>query len=217
MRGLLVTLEGGEGAGKTTLQAAVLDRLTRAGYAALGTREPGGTTLGQTLRDLLLHQEDLAIATELLLYAADRSEHVSTLIKPAIAAGKIVICDRFTDSTVAYQGYGRGLNLTTIHQLNQMATQGLQPDLTLWLDLPVEVGLQRARTRQAAKLDRLERATLDFHDRLHEGFATLASQHPERIHRLDATQSPDILAAEAWESLIALLTAREIAPTSATG
>ncbi|MEM9511479.1 MAG: dTMP kinase [Cyanobacteria bacterium P01_E01_bin.48] len=214
--GLFVTLEGGEGAGKTTLQTYLLHRLAEAGYDCIGTREPGGTPLGHQLREILLHRGDLATTTELLLYAADRAEHVATVIRPALATGQIVICDRFTDSTVAYQGYGRGLDSNAIASLNQMATEGLQPDLTLWLDLPVTVGLTRARQRAAAaELDRFERTELDFHQRLREGFTAISARHPERVCRLDASQPADIVAAAAWDRLRNTLVTRTLVPNSA--
>lgn len=211
-RGLFVTIEGGEGAGKTTLQVSLLDRLAQAGYGCLGTREPGGTPLGQQVRNLLLHQGDMATMTELLLYAADRAEHVATVIQPALEAGQVVICDRFTDSTEAYQGYGRGLDANEIASLNQMATAGLRPDLTLWLDLPVEAGLARARQRSQTDLDRLERAEIDFHHRLYAGFAAIAERDPERVCRIDATASVKTVTASAWERLHDMLLARVAPP-----
>ncbi|MEL7085616.1 MAG: dTMP kinase, partial [Cyanobacteria bacterium J06597_1] len=168
-QGYFITLEGGEGAGKTTLRDRLAERLTQLGHSCLCTREPGGTEVGRTLRSLLLQGGDLAIETELLLYAADRAEHVASTIGPALQAGQVVLCDRFTDSTVAYQGYGRQLDLAVIEQLNRIATGGLTPHLTLWLDIPVREGLQRARTRAQQtyeSLDRLEQAAIAFHERL---------------------------------------------------
>ena len=187
----------------------MLDRiaaqLSNLGQPCLCTREPGGTDIGRSLRELLLQGGDLAIETELLLYAADRSEHVASTICPALAAGQIVLCDRYVDSTVAYQGYGRQLDLETIDRLNAIATRGLMPDLTLWLDVPVQEGLRRAHDRaltSAGSLDRLEQTALDFHERLHEGFRQLAQQYPGRICRLDACRPPDVLFAAAWEILV---------------
>ena len=136
-----------------------------------------------------------------MLYAADRAEHVASIILPALAAGEVVLCDRYVDSTVAYQGYGRQLDLTVIHQLNEIATCGLMPNLTLWLDIPVQEGLQRAveRTRdRSGGLDRLEQTALDFHERLHAGFRTLARQFPHRIHRIDGSQTRERVFEDAW-------------------
>jgi dTMP kinase len=190
---VFITLEGGEGVGKTTQQALLAERLQREGYACVSTREPGGTALGEALRELLLHGDPLTPLAELFLYAADRAEHVQKCILPALAAGQVVVCDRFTDSTLAYQGYGRGLDLEKIRQLNHLATGGLQPHLTLWLDLPPEVGLARS-----GLADRLEQERLEFHRRVHQGFQALAAAEPQRIVRIDAEGSPLEVAARIW-------------------
>jgi len=210
--GLFITLEGVDGVGKTTQQMLLAERLRQEGLACLCTREPGDTALGKMLRDLLLHRDpkgghccvsDLSVAApaadpfsplaELLLYAADRAEHVSKVIAPALAAGQAVICDRFTDSTLAYQGYGRGLDLEKIRRLNHLATSGLQPHLTLWLDLSPEVGLARAKAR-----DKLEQEHLEFHCRVYQGFQALAAAEPQRIVRIDAQGSPLEVANRIW-------------------
>jgi len=193
---LFITLEGGDGVGKTTQQALLSERLRQEGYACLCTREPGDTALGKRLRDLLLYGDPLARVTELLLYAADRAEHVSKVIAPALAARRVVVCDRFTDSTLAYQGYGRGLDLERIRQLNHLATGGLQPHLTLWLDLPPEVGLARRGIP-----DKLEQERLEFHRRVYQGFQTLAVSEPQRIVRIDAEGSPAEVAARIWSAV----------------
>jgi dTMP kinase len=190
---VFITLEGGEGVGKTTQQALLAQQLGQAGYPCLCTREPGGTALGRALREILLHGDPLTPLAELFLYAADRAEHVQKCILPALAAGQVVVCDRFTDSTLAYQGYGRGLDLEKIRQLNHLATGGLQPHLTLWLDLPPEVGLARS-----GLADRLEQERLEFHRRVHQGFQTLAAAEPQRIVRIDAEGSPLEVAARIW-------------------
>ncbi len=166
------------------------------------TREPGATQFGIHLRSLLLETASVPIQdrAELLLFAADRVQHVETLLKPQLEQGALILCDRYTDSTVAYQGYGRGLSLELINQLNQIATGGLESDLTLWLDLDVEIGLARAQERQRQKsapgpvegglsLDRMEQDNLAFHQRVRQGFKELAQQHPRRIIRIDACQS----------------------------
>ncbi|MEQ9622597.1 dTMP kinase [Coleofasciculus chthonoplastes] len=199
---MLIVFEGVEGSGKTTqiqrsrdwfLSSGILDKLGnyRKPPPVIITREPGGTALGINLRQLLLqeHSSSLQHRTELLLYAADRSQHVEELLQPQLNAGAIILCDRYTDSTIAYQGYGRGIDLALIEQINHIATGGLESDLTLWLDVDVTIGLQRARERGVA--DRMEQAELAFHQRVQKGFAQLASQHPQRIVRIDANQSPD--------------------------
>lgn len=190
---MFITLEGGEGVGKTTQQALLAQQLCQAGYPCLCTREPGGTALGRALREILLHGDPLTPLAELFLYAADRAEHVQKCILPALAAGQVVVCDRFTDSTLAYQGYGRGLDLQQVRQLNHLATGGLQPHLTLWLDLPPEVGLARS-----GLADRLEQERLEFHRRVHQGFQALAAAEPQRIVRIDAGGSPLEVAARIW-------------------
>jgi dTMP kinase len=207
--GQLVVFEGVEGAGKSTQIQHLLRWLEQTGWQAwiqqhlslsispiLLTREPGGTVLGQQLRRLLLDSaltasEGLSDRAELLLYAADRTQHVQRVLNPAIAQGMLVLCDRYTDSTVAYQGYGRGFDLALIHQLNAIATDGLVSNLTFWLDLDVQQGLQRARQRQSALegKDRMEAAELSFHQRVQQGFKAIAEAEPHRVVCIDASNS----------------------------
>lgn len=191
---------------------------TQAVTSLIVTREPGGTPLGLGLRQLLcedngrllederfadrvsarklsseslIRKQALTIqdSAELLLYAADRAQHVEEVLKPQLALGAIILCDRYTDSTIAYQGYGRGLSLSLIHQLNWIATGGLESDLTLWLDVDVEVGL--ARTKSRGWLDRIEQADLKFHEQVQQGYIQLAKAHPKRIVRVDASLSQE--------------------------
>ncbi len=192
MSGKFIVFEGVEGAGKTTQiqqTATWLQSCCGANRSIVTTREPGGTQLGQKIRQLLLDDSHGWIdrRTELLLYGADRAQHVESLIEPHLERGDIVLCDRFTDSTIAYQGYGRGFDRAEIDRVNQLATGGLQSDLTLWLDLDVTVGLQRVALR--GQPDRMERATLDFHQRVRQGYRDLANNYPERIVRIDAARS----------------------------
>jgi dTMP kinase len=200
--GKFIVFEGGEGCGKTTqlqkTQAWLLASDGDQRWPSEGgrpdlllTREPGGTELCSQIRQVLLEpsEELMDPCTELLLYAADRAQHVAHCLRPALQSGQWVLCDRYTDSTVAYQGYGRGLDQGLIHQLNQIATQGLQPDLTLWLDLDVEIGLSRAQTR--GKRDRIEQADVTFHQAVRQGFQALAAAQPDRIVRIDASQDID--------------------------
>jgi dTMP kinase len=198
-RGIFITLEGGEGAGKSSLQKALLRRLKREGRSVVKTREPGGTPLGRKLRRELLKSGWVAPTAELLLYAADRAQHVASVIRPALEAGAVVVCDRFSDSTVAYQGYGRRLDRAQIAELNALAQDGIEPDLTLWLDIPVADGLARTRKRGAA--DRLEAEAIAFHERVRRGFRALSKEHPGRIVRLDARKSQDQVEAAAWAVL----------------
>lgn len=203
--GKLIVFEGGEGAGKTTqlartkawlLDSGVLSQLQAAGCITdvLVTREPGGTAVGQQIRQLLLQSEpgSLTDRTELLLYAADRAQHVEEELRPALEQGQLILCDRYTGSTITYQGYGRGFDLDLIYQLNQIATAGLVSDLTLWLDIDVELGL--ARTRQRGAADRMEQSDSAFHQRVRGGFQALAQAQPDQICRIDASQAEDDVA-----------------------
>jgi dTMP kinase len=181
MGGVFITLEGVEGAGKTTQARMLAEALRARGHEVVATREPGGTAIGTRIREVLLAPEHGAMdaVTELLLYAAARRQHVAELIQPALRRGAIVLCDRFSDSTRAYQGEGRGLPMETIEALDAIATRGLAPDLTLLLDVSPEVGL--ARNHSACKHDRIEAESLAFHTRVREGFLALQRAHPERI------------------------------------
>ena len=191
MEGKLIVFEGVEGAGKTTQLQRLQEWLqmpTITPLSVIVTREPGGTELGWKLRQLLLHEgKQIEDRAELLLYAADRAQHVEQVLKPHLARSALVLCDRYTDSTIAYQGYGRGFDLGLIEQLNLIATGGLKSDLTLWLDIDVEQGLARAQGRGIK--DRIEQAELAFHQRVQQGYKELAKAYPQRIKRVDASLS----------------------------
>ncbi|MGB5568109.1 MAG: dTMP kinase [Sedimenticolaceae bacterium] len=184
-----VTVEGIEGAGKTTCLDLIEQRIRRHGHRLLVTREPGGTPLGEDLRKLLLghRHEGMADDTELLLMFAARAEHLSARIEPALAAGSWVLCDRFTDATYAYQGYGRGVDLGRIATLESWVQGDRRPDLTLIMDLPVELGLERAGRRSTP--DRFESQALEFFQRVREGYLALAAAAPERFRVIDAARS----------------------------
>jgi dTMP kinase len=192
-----VTFEGGDGTGKTTQIRALESYLVQRGRACVVTREPGDTSLGKLIRQILLEVGDHEVApsTELFLYLADRAQHVSEIIRPALAAGKIVLCDRFTDSTLAYQGYGRGIDLKLLQQLNDLADAGVRPDLTFLLDCPVALGLSRTSQRQSEvgqpREDRFEREKVEFHEKIRAGFLDLARAEPARFRVIDAAQSVD--------------------------
>ena len=225
---MFITLEGGEGAGKTTQAQRLVDRLQVEGYSARGTREPGGTPLADAIRSVLLHPDEslaaLAAAglaagdehaepmlpvTEVLLLSAARAQHVAR-IREWLAAGEIVVCDRYADATRAYQGAARGVDERSIDMAEQLATGGLRPDLTLLFDLPVAEGQRR---RQSARdtggdWDRIDRETLAFHERVRQAYLRLAAAEPGRWVVLDATLSPDELAERVWEVVRARLSER---------
>ncbi|MFN3361015.1 MAG: dTMP kinase [Pseudanabaenaceae cyanobacterium] len=185
MSSLFISFEGGEGAGKSTQAKFLAAFLRSQGYTVVLTREPGGTDLGVTIRQLFLDL-DRAITpvTELYLLLADRSHHVSHLIRPALAEGMIVITDRFCDSTVAYQGFGHGLDCNLIYSLNKIATGGLLPDITFWLDVDPQVGLERAKAKKLHR-DRLENLDLTFHHRVRSGFQYIWQREGDRVKRID--------------------------------
>lgn len=200
--GLFITLEGGEGSGKTTQALRLSRSLTAQGYDVLLTREPGGTPLAERLRSILLDHSDEVIApeTEALLMLAARRQHIDQVIRPALSRGAIVICDRFSDSTLAYQGYGRGLDLTVLRMINGWVTSKLAPHLTLFFDLPIAVGLRR-RHGQAGEQNRLDHEARRFHAKVRAGFQALAEREPRRIKIVDARQSLDSVAT-AVETLV---------------
>ena len=187
-RGIFITFEGVEGAGKTT-QVQRLEAVL--GPDVVVTREPGGTPVSERIRDIFLTSDRITTMTELLLIAAARAQHVDERIRPALASNQIVICDRFIDATVAYQGYRGGIDLEIIHQLNHIATGGLTPDITFILDLPPEIGLQRQQQQGETHRDRLDREPLEFHRRVREGYLAAAEAEPHRVKLIDAAQSPD--------------------------
>ncbi|MEF2232035.1 MAG: dTMP kinase [Pseudodesulfovibrio sp.] len=195
---MFVTFEGIEGTGKTTQVARVREYFEAKGREVFLTREPGGSRVGRELRKMLLHvdNKDLTPVTELFLYLADRAQHVAQVIRPALEEGKVVLCDRFADSTVVYQGYGRGLETRVLQQLNEVAVDGLWPDLTIVLDIDPEIGLKRAMLRNlekgvAKEEGRFEAEHLNFHKRIREGYLTWAALHRDRIRVIKASATPD--------------------------
>ena len=209
-RGRLITLEGGEGAGKSTQAGRILAGLAQAGIAATATREPGGSPLAEALRAALLGGRLKALGTdaEAVVFAAARIDHVDTLIAPALSAGTWVVCDRFIDSTRAYQGALGGVRPALLDGLERVALAGLAPDLTLMLDLPPEVGLERATARRGASgagPDRFEREGLEAHRTLRAAFLDIAARNAGRCAVVDATQTPDEVAAAIWDAIDARL------------
>lgn len=195
---MFLTFEGMEGCGKSTQCKKLIEHFVRQGHDVLHTLEPGGSRLGKELRRILLDPKnsDLSAASELFLYLADRAQHISSVIRPALEEGRTVLCDRFADSTVVYQGYGRGLDPSLLHSLNDVAVQGLWPDVTILLDVHPEIGLKRAlvrnmRDNKAATEGRFEAESLEFHSRIREGYLTWAALHRRRFLVVDAGQDPD--------------------------
>lgn len=204
-KGLFITFEGGEGAGKTTQIAKLAHAFEAAGYRVVVTREPGGTRIANRIRSLLLDPEmkGLVPLAELLLYEASRAQHVAEIIKPALAAGKVVICDRFADSSLVYQGAARGVAGALVKQLNEVATGGLKPKLTFVFDLDPRIGLARVGARGI--LDRMEKEALSFHKAVRRGYLNLVKSDPRRCRRIDASQSRDAIHEQLLEELAAWL------------
>lgn len=210
MKGVFITLEGIEGTGKSTQVKLLSDALRDKGYSVIQTEEPGGTAISVKIRELLLSLESQGIqpVTELLLYNASRVQLVQEVIMPAMQRGDIVIADRFNDSTVAYQGYGRGIPLEIIESIDRIATGGLKPDVTILIDLDVRTGL--TRNREANKIDRLEREDISFHERVRRGFLTLAEQEKERFVKIDGSADINAMHIKIADSINVFLTARGI-------
>ena len=200
MKGLFITLEGGDGAGKSTQIRNIERFFTEKGLVVVHTREPGGTPISEKLRDILLDNDnsEMFAETEMLIYAASRAQHVRELVIPALERGEIVICDRFVDSSVAYQAYGRELG-DMVSEVNRHATGGLRPDITFWLDIDPAAG--RARAARAGELDRLELEKLDFHYRVYEGYKKIAENEPDRVRRIDASDTVENICSNIYECL----------------
>jgi dTMP kinase len=206
---LFITFEGIEGSGKSVQARLLVDRLRRENVPVLHTREPGGTALGDHLRELVLLRSELNTMprAEALLMCTSRAQLVHDVIRPALERGDTVVCDRFADSTLAYQGYGRGLikAIADLKAVISFATAGLSPDMTILLDLPVEIGLARKRAQPAAAWNRFESEAIDFHTRVRTGYRELAEAEPRRWRCFDATRAPDELASDIWRVVSAEL------------
>lgn len=191
-----LTFEGIEGSGKSTQAKRLAEHLRGQGFDVVLTREPGGTDITAQIRALLADPANhLDPTAELMLFLADRAQHVASVIRPALAEGKVVVCDRYCDSTLAYQGYGRGHDLAWLEDMNHRASHGVEPDLTLWIDCAIEVGLGRAQKRAGGPGDRFEIEPLQFHSRIRTGFTELAKRFPKRIVRIEGDRPEDEVAA----------------------
>lgn len=198
VNGTLISFEGPEGAGKSSVLEAILPLLEEKGISYITTREPGGVDIAEKIRQVILDPDHTSMdaKTELLLYIASRRQHLVERVLPALTAGKVVLMDRFIDSSVAYQGYGRGLSVEDIEWLNQFATDGLKPDLTLYFDLDVEEGLARIARNQEREVNRLDLEGLELHHKVRQGYLALAEKEPERIVKIDASQSFEAVLAD---------------------
>ncbi len=211
---MFITFEGGEGSGKSTQIQKLTEALRAEGYLVELTREPGGTAIGDQIRKVLLDSQNVNMVPlcEMLLYWAARAQHIEEKIKPWLMDGRIVLCDRFVDSTVVYQGYARNLNRKTIAELNQLVCGDFAPHLTLVMDIDVEEGLRRAKARMqglADKEDRFENEVVEFHHRVQEGFLDLAQKYPERIVLVNAAQSEEAVHQEVLSAVHEKLSSRE--------
>jgi dTMP kinase len=209
VRGVLVAFEGVEGSGKSTQAARLCDWLQSQGIPHVFSREPGGTPIGERIRDILLDaaHRGMDARTELLLYLASRNQHVREKVMPALRQGMVVVLDRYMDSSAAYQGYGRGLGEKLVSRLNKLATAGIRPDLTIVVDVPVKVGQER---KPPAGLDRLEQEEVEFHERVRNGYLRLARRAPARVKVLDGSMARDELQTKVQSAVAALLNRKGI-------
>lgn len=214
--GLFVTFEGIERSGKGTQMKLLYEYLIRKGYDVVATREPGATAVGQVIRDTLLNPnfKDMSIKAEALLFAASRAQHVAGVIKPALKQRKIVLCDRYTDSSLAYQSFGRGLPFEEIKRINEWASDGLEPNLTILLHLPVHIALERLGSKER---DRIEQENLEFHQRVSDGYLELAKMFQDRIKVIDGTKDKDDIHKEIIQLVEELLRLRSNKPSRGTG
>ncbi len=212
MNGIFITFEGPDGSGKTTQLKKVAQQLQKLGHDVLVTREPGGTAISDKIRSIILDpvNEEMVDQAEVLLYAASRAQHVHELILPALKAGRIVLCDRFIDASVAYQSYGLGVDIEMVKSISKYASSGLQATRTYMMDVPVEVSLERLNQRAGAteftqQLDRIEQKNVDYHSRVRAGFHQIANDHPERVIIIDANRDVERIAADIWQDCKQLL------------
>ncbi|RWZ50142.1 dTMP kinase [Halobacillus fulvus] len=203
MEGLFVTFEGGEGAGKSSMLAAIGKELKEQGYPVLETREPGGIEIAEKIREVILHPAHTAMdgRTEALLYAAARRQHLVEKVLPALKEGKVVLCDRFVDSSLAYQGYARGLGMDQVYQINEFAIESCMPDVTLLFDIEPKAGLERIAANRGREQNRLDLEHLDFHEKVYEAYHQLAKTYADRIQVINADQAFEDVKAEAYEVL----------------
>ena len=200
---MFITFEGGEGAGKSTAIKRIVEKLTSEGYEIVLTREPGGTPIAEEIRNVILDKKNTAMdpRTEALLYAASRRQHLVEKVIPALKEGKLVLCDRFLDSSLAYQGGARGIGIDTVYNMNLFATEGMLPDLTILFDIKPEEGLARIAANSQREVNRLDVEKLAFHNKVRDSFHELAKMFPERFVIVDASKTPDEVFEDAYKAI----------------
>ncbi|STO06736.1 MULTISPECIES: dTMP kinase [Exiguobacterium] len=210
MKGMFITVEGPDGSGKTTQLKLLVQALTDKGYEVVTTREPGGTKVGNSIREVLLSPEhdEMTARVEMMLYAASRAQNVEQIIRPALSRGAVVVCDRFVDASIAYQGFGLGYDLEQILALNEWATGGLKPDLTFLFDLSPSQASSRMKDR--GQLDRIESRDEAFHQRVYDGFQSLLAEHPDRMVRINANETIECIQDEVFDITLERLRERGV-------
>lgn len=189
-KGIFITIEGPDGSGKTTIINMLAENLQKEGFEVMATREPGGIEIAEQIRQVILDRDNTAMdpRTEALLYAAARRQHLTEKVKPALDNGKIILCDRFVDSSLAYQGYARGLGIDEVYSINEFAIENMMPELTLYFDLAPELGLERINKNKGREVNRLDLENLEFHQKVREGYMILAERFTDRIVKIDASR-----------------------------
>ncbi len=207
MRGLFITFEGNDGSGKSSVIEAIKQELLSKGYEVVYSREPGGSKIAEKIRDVILDIDNLGMddKTESLLYAASRREHVTKTIKPALEDGKIILCDRYLDSSLAYQGYARGIGIENVYEMNKFATDELLPDLTLLVCVKPEIGLNRIKTNNRGALDRLEIEKMEFHKKVYDGYLKVQEMFPDRIKIINGENSKEQVREDALKVVLNFL------------
>lgn len=198
-KGIFITIEGPDGSGKTTILQMLAENLEKEGHAVVATREPGGIEIAEQIRKVILDPENTAMdpRTEALLYAAARRQHLAEKVKPALKEGKIVLCDRFVDSSLAYQGHARGLGIDEVYSINEFAIENMMPAMTLYFDVAPEIGLERINKNKGREVNRLDMEKLEFHQKVREGYMILAERFSDRIVKVDASKDLDTVYGQA--------------------
>lgn len=206
-KGIFITVEGPDGSGKTTIIQMLAEKLEKEGYEIVATREPGGIEIAEQIRQVILDPKNTAMdpRTEALLYAAARRQHLAEKVKPALEKGKIVLCDRFVDSSLAYQGHARGLGIDEVYSINQFAIESMMPKMTLYFDVAPEVGLERINKNKGREVNRLDLEKLEFHQKVRKGYTMIAERFPDRIVTIDASRELDAVYEQAEAKIKELL------------